>query len=567
MRNLTHEVDFCVVGGGMAGLCAAIAAARHGIKTALIQDRPVLGGNASSEIRMHICGAEARGKNNRETGLIEEIILENFYRNTNQNYSIWDSVLYEKAAFQENLELYLNCTVNKAETEGNRIKSVTGWSLTSETFHTFYAKIFADCSGDSILAPLSGANFMLGREAKSEYGESIPPDVSDKKTMGMSCLFQIRETDRKQKFIPPSWAYKYDDDSAFAFKGHENLKGNWWWIELGGEQDSIHDTEELKQELLKIAFGVWDHVKNRGDHGADNWIMDWIGFLPGKRESRRYKGRYVVTENDVSSGGHFEDLVAYGGWTMDDHFPAGFYHVSSHPTIYHNAPSPWGIPYRALISENIENLCFAGRNISVTHAALSSSRVMSTCALLGQAIGTAASIAVKDGITMEDVDIPKLQAFLMDDDCYLPFNKRTPSLLTLEAKTEYEVLRNGYDRPIGDDENMLSLEKGEKIVYSFDSYRDIKGVRLVFDSNLGRYEKNMPSYYPLNETGYRTPKTLVKAYDIIFHTPDGDVKLTEENNYQRLSVKNLDIKADSVTIVLRETHGAEKCNIFSVDVL
>ncbi len=569
MKKLSHNYDLCVIGGGMAGLCAAIAAARHGIKTALVQDRPVLGGNASSEIRMHLSGAADHGDFNRETGIVEEIILENYYRNTNQNYYIWDSVLFEKAEFQENLDLYLNCTVNASEMDGCKIKSVTGWCLTAETFHTFYAKIFADCSGDAILAPLTGANYMLGREAKSEYGESIPPDTADSKTMGMSCLFQIRETDRYQKFIPPSWAYKYDDDSPFAHKGHENFKKtNWWWIELGGEQDSIHDTEEIRTELLKIAFGVWDHIKNRGDHGADNWMLEWIGFLPGKRESRRYKGKYVVTERDVDNAGrHFSDIIAYGGWTMDDHFPAGFYHVESHPTIYHPAPSPWGIPYRAIISENIENLCFAGRNISVTHAALSSSRVMMTCAILGQALGTAAAIAVKDGISMDKVDVDKLRAQLMDDDCYLPFTKRTPSALTMEAETEYEVLRNGCDRPIGGESNMLSVEKGREITFKFNEFKDIGGVRFVFDSNLNRRVKNMPCSYPLDMKGFTTPETLIKSYDIIFHTPNGNVTVSEDNNYQRFVIKKVSLKADCITFIPKETYGCESCNLYSLDII
>lgn len=565
MKHLKHSFDFCVIGGGMAGLCAAIAASRHGIKTALVQDRPVLGGNASSEIRMHVCGAH--GANMRETGIIEEIFLENFYRNTDHNYYIWDSVLYEKAMEEENLTLFLNCTVNDAEMRENKIISVTGWSLTSETFHKIYAKVFADCSGDSILAPLTGANYMLGRESKSDYNETIPPDVADKKTMGMSCLFQIRETNGPKKFIPPKWAYVYDDDSVFAHKGHENLSNNWWWIELGGENDSIHDTEELKHELLKIAFGVWDHMKNRGDHGCDNWVMDWIGFLPGKRESRRYKGKYVVTQNDVESAGHFDDIIAYGGWSMDDHFPAGFYHTSSHPTIYHPAPSPWGIPYRALISENIDNLCFAGRNISVTHAALSSSRVMSTCALLGQALGTAVALAVKNDTPLDGIDVRQLQNELMFDDCYLPYIKRSVSPLTAQAKVSHPVLINGFDRPIGSETNSAMLEKGEAVTFEFDGYKNIRGVRLIFDSNLCRPEKNMPFYYPLELKGYDTPATLVRDYTLIFHTENGDKMLNVKGNYQRLNLKNIDVSADKVTFIPTETNGAEKCNVFSIDIL
>ncbi|MCK5844074.1 MAG: FAD-dependent oxidoreductase, partial [Victivallales bacterium] len=168
LKKVEHKVDFCVVGGGLAGMCAAIAAARNGAKVALMHDRPVLGGNASSEIRMWICGAH--GENNRETGLVEEIELESLYRNSPPNFSIWDSVLYEKVVSEPNLQLFLNCSCNSAEMDGDTIKSVTGWQLTTETWHTIKADYFADCSGDGILAPLTGAEFRIGREAEGEFG-------------------------------------------------------------------------------------------------------------------------------------------------------------------------------------------------------------------------------------------------------------------------------------------------------------------------------------------------------------------------------------------------------------
>jgi hypothetical protein len=220
--------------------------------------------------------------------------------------------------------------------------------------------------------------------------------------MGMSCLIQMRETDRPQPFIPPAWANKYLTDADLPHRGHEILKTNFWWIELGGEHDSIHDTELLRDELLKVAFGVWDHIKNRGGHGAENWVLEWVGFLPGKRESRRYVGDHILTHNDIRAEGKFDDLVAYGGWTMDDHHPGGIRYAGP-PTIFHPAPSPYGIPYRSLYSRNVENLFFAGRNISATHAAMSSTRVMATCAIMGQAVGTAAAIATRDGLTPRGV--------------------------------------------------------------------------------------------------------------------------------------------------------------------
>ncbi len=575
MKSVAHKADFCVVGGGMAGLCAAIAAARHGAKVVLMQERPVLGGNASSEIRMWICGA--RGKNNRETGILEEIILENYYRNPQKNYHIWDSVLYEKVRFEKNITLLLNCTCTSLEMDGNRIKSVKGWQMTTQTWHTVEAKIFADCSGDSILAPLSGAEFRVGREARDEFNESIGPVEADKKTMGMSCLIQAREMPYPQPFIPPAWAYDYptEDDIPHEFRSHDVRETNFWWIELGGDQDSIHDTEEIRDELLKIAFGIWDHIKNHGDHGAENWALEWIGFLPGKRESRRYVGDHILTQNDVRAEGRFDDIVAYGGWPMDDHHPAGFRYPGP-PTIYHHAPSPYGIPYRCLYSRNIENLMFAGRNISATHAALSSTRVMGTCAIMGQAVGTAAAIAIRDGLTPRGVyqqRIGELQQALMEDDCYLPWHKRNISELTKRAKLtasegDPEPLRNGIDRPVGDEDNGWIGNIGAWVQYEFDRPERIRELRFVFDSDLNRPEHNMPCNYPLNDTSFCVPATLVKKFSIQIQSESGDwctIKRVE-NNYQRLVRLNIDVTAKAIRFIPEATWGADKAHVFAWDV-
>lgn len=559
MRNLTHEVDLCVVGGGMAGLICAISAARKGVSVAIIQDRPVFGGNASSEIRMHICGAH--GKDNRETGILEEILLENYYRNTDVKYPIWDSVLFEKAMLEKNIKMLLNCSCLDCEMSENKIISVKGWQLTTETFHTIKAKYFADCSGDSILAPLTGAEFMLGREAKSEFGETIPPDISDRKTMGMSCLIEARETDSPKKFIPPAWANVYESDDDFPDVA-QDPRDNFWWIELGGDKDSIHDTEELRTELLKTAFGVWDHIKNRGDHKADNWIIEWIGFLPGKRESRRYKGAYIVNQNDVETGGKFDDVIAYAGWTMDDHFPEGFNHKNGHPTIYHPAPSPWGIPFRSLYSKNIENLVFAGRNISVTHAALSSTRVMATCGILGQALGNGVANAVKENIHISKIDVKKLQQELMADDCFIPFVKREISDLAKKATVNYEIVRNGIDRG---EENLWLGDKGDFIEYKFNKPEKVKALRLVFDSDLNRSIKNMPCSYPLDMPSYATPSTLIKKFTLELTLSDGKIEKCEFENHQRFLRLPIDKTLTKIKLTPKETHGCEKFRIFSVE--
>lgn len=563
MKHINHEVDLCVVGGGLAGLCAAVAAARHGIRVVLMQDRPMLGGNASSEVRMQIGGAHGPG--NRETGILEELILENYYRNHNFCYPIWDSVLYEKARFEKNITLLLNCTCQTAETDPatGRILSVTGWTLNSETYHTVRAKFFADCSGDSILAPLTGAKYVMGREGRDEFGESIAPEVADKKTMGMSIIMMLRETDRPQPYTPPEWAYKFPTDADLPLADH-STSTNFWWIEVGGTQDCIHDTDELRDELLKIAFGVWDHMKNYGDHGCENWMLDWIGILPGKRESRRYRGPHVVTQHDVEAGGKFEDIIAYGGWTMDDHFPEGFYYRKGHPTIYHPAPSPWGIPYRAVYSVNIPNLFFAGRNISVTHSAFSSSRVIGTCAILGQAVGTAAALAVQDGADRcGEIDVDKLQKALLWDDCMLPGKRRIPTEKTKSANTEFTMLQDGCDR-----ENPAEVALGQEITYTWDTPMHVDEVRVIFDSDINRNRSNMPSNYPLDLPTDNMPQTLVKEYKIVAVGENGEEKLIahETKNRARLIKKPVGLSCQAIKLVPLATWGKDTAAVFALDV-
>lgn len=579
-KTICHSVDFCVVGGGMAGLCAAVSAARNGARTLLMQERPVLGGNASSEIRMWICGA--RGEQLREGGLLEEIQLENHYRNPEKNYAIWDSILYEMAAYQENLKLLLNCTCQSCDMDENRIMTVTGWQMTTQTYHRVEAKLFADCSGDSVLAPLCGAEYRVGRECRAEFCESIAPLFSDRKTMGMSCLMQAREEERPSDFIPPVWAHHYT-----AERLHQRVPDltdpseNFWYLELGGEQDSIADTETLRDELLRVAYGVWDYVKNAPENKEKNrnWHLEWVGMLPGKRESRRYLGDYLMTENDVLSGGRFKDVIAYGGWPMDDHDPRGFL-SQGEPNVFHPAPSPFGIPYRSLYSCNVENLFFAGRNISVTHAAMSSTRVMATCALLGQAVGTAAAIAVKHGLTprgVYDQRLETLQQTLLWQDCYLPDVRRKPSEAMIAAKlpAKYEALRNGWDRPVGGQDNGCRIALNEEVAYTFETPVSIECIRLVFDSDFDRktlsqeesaLHRSMLCNRPLNWPDSRVPATLTRAYRLIVTLPDGSQRVVEEaQNHRRLRFHEIHGDVVKAAFVATETWGAEDCHLFSFE--
>ena len=584
-ETIYHETQFCVIGGGLAGMSAAIAAARKGIKTILVQERPMLGGNASSEIRMWVRGAN--GKNDKETGIISELDLENAYKNPYMNFSLWDSVMYGAAVREKNLTLMLNTTCIDASAENGKISTVTCWQMTTYTFHTIKAQIFADCSGDSVLAPLVGAKWTKGREARAEYGESIAPEQADLKTMGMSCLIQARQRERKVEFVKPEWAYTYESDAELPSRGHslKHTTTNFWWMELGGEDDSIKDTEKLRDELLKIAFGVWDHIKNHGDHGADNWDLEWVGFLPGKRESRRYIGAHVLTQNDVESGGRFEDIAAYGGWTMDDHNPAG-YRYFGEPTIHHPAPSPYGIPFRSMYSVNIENLMFAGRNISATHSALSSTRVMATCAIIGQAVGNGAALCCKYSCKPDDVykyHLDELQEEILFDGCYLPTKSRKIPKCTLEAKSnltdgQKALLFNGNERPDKNDSvNYITLDNGGFIEYKFTE--PVKGTaRLVLDldysrnsvSDDGEYKRySMRCNEPLALKPLKMPANLAKKVRVSAITSSGEeIELyNAENNYRHLIFADTDTEIVSLKAEFFGAWQSGQTNVYSFDLV
>ena len=578
MKHLEHDVDFCVVGGGLAGVCAALAAARRGIRVAILQDRPVFGGNASSEIRMHVCGADRNAiPNVRETGIVEEIRLENRRRNPQQSYSMWDLLLYEKIKREPQIRSFLNCSCTDAGMEGTRIRSVTGWQLTTETWHTVNAALFADCSGDGILAPLTGALYRVGREARAEFGESIAPEQADRRTMGMTCLYEARDTGHPCPFEPPSWAYTFKTDAELPYGsryGQDWFKAGHWWIELGGEQDSIHDTEALRDELLKIVLGIWDHIKNQGDHGAANWALDWIGFLPGKRESRRLVGEHILTQNDIRAGGRFDDVAAYGGWTMDDHNPAGFWAVkiAQPATIFHECPSPYGIPFRSLYSRNVPNLFMAGRNISATHAAISSTRVIATCAVMGEAVGTAAALAVSRKVSIRDLQrghIRDLQQALLAGDCYLPgiaqaMPEPTRSAVLTASSGDPAPLLDGINRPVGDDEHAWTGRVGDALEFRWPTARRLSRITLVFDSNLAKpfLFSHMHKWYP--DIPLAPPPELVKAFTLETRRDGAWAPLqTVTDNYQRLFKAACDAETDGLRVRFQATWGSEPVRVFA----
>ena len=594
LREINYKCDLCVIGGGLSGSFAALAAARRGQKVVLMQDRPMLGGNASSEIRMWVRGA--RGRYNRETGLISELEERNIHNNPYLNHSQFDANLYAMLRENENITLLMNTSCLDAKTENGKIISVTGWQTTTYTLITVTATIFADCSGDSILAPLTGAEYRRGREAAEEYGETLAPAEADTCTMGMSIILAARETDAPVPFIAPSFANKYPDDSCFDGDMGEDIHAqlrdhrvatsgaNLWWVELGGEGDSIYDADRIRDELLAAIYGVWDHIKNHGDHGMENWELEWVGCLPGKRESRRYVGDYVMTEQDVRSGGRFEDEIAYGGWPMDDHNPYGMRKNGGSNTASVMIPvdEPYGIPLRSLYSKNIENLAFAGRNISVTHVALSSTRVMATCALIGQAAGEAAAVALERGMTLRETALKhykEVQKRLMDSGVFLPHLIRTPSETVRSAKlnlrdADREILLNGRERPCSyEGENSIEQRAGETLTLSWDEPQKIGTLRLQLDPDFTRKtvsdNAKMRVYAMKLHTGkdfkpVRVAGTLPKAFDVY---ADGKLVWRETDNFRSLVMIPIDITASKLRIEWIEGRSDDAFRLYSVDIL
>ena len=579
MKVRRIETDVCVVGGGLAGVCAALAAAREGARVVLVQDRPVLGGNSSSECRVHVGGADQSGmrKDARETGIIEELLLENLARNPGRSWSVWDAVLYDKVVSEPNLTLVLNASVNAAQMDGCRIASVSAWQLTTETRLTIEAGLFADCSGDAVLAPLSGAAFRVGREARSEHDEPAAPEVADRKTMGASCMFAARDLGRPVAFEPPAWAYDFPDDSCFG-RGrdpHPWIEAGYWWIELGGDRDSIADVEDVRHELLRIVFGVWDHIKNHGDHGAATWALDFVQFLPAKRESRRCLGDHILTQNDLLAGGRFRDTVAYGGWSMDLHPPGGFWAKDEPPCVNHPVPELYGIPYRCLYSRNVENLFFAGRNISATHVANGSIRVMGTCAVVGQAVGTAAALAARDGLTPREVGasrLDELQQTLLKRDAFLPRIVQRPSEATRAAalaasQGDPAPLRDGVTRPYLGEAHDWTGAPGDWVEYVWKVPRRLPEARLSFDSDLNRTIA-MSHLWP---GGRRVPEgpppSLVRAFRVEVWTGTGWAdRIRVAENHQRFVRLPLDHECRGIRLVIESTHGAPRARLFRFEV-
>ena len=593
---------------------AALAAARQGASVILCQDRPVLGGNASSEVRMHIVGADCSGKRGeelkveaRETGIIEEIRLENCVRNPQRSASMFDLILYDLCRAEPSLQLMLNTHIYDTVVEAGEIVSAHARRPSTEDEFEINAKIFIDCTGDGTLGVSAGAPFYEGRESRESFGEDLAQEKPDQQRLGSSLMFQARKHDHPMPFVAPSWARKFTEEDLklrpHATKALDldlGLEYGYWWLEWGGHLDTVKDNESIRDELLAILMGVWDHVKNGGDHGAECWALEWCGFLPGKRESRRFVGLETLTQNDVVESTIFRDAIAYGGWHMDLHPPTGVDAVNEPPCIQHKVPWLYDIPLGICVSKTIDNLMFAGRNISASHVAFASTRVMATCAAVGQGVGTAAALVCRSGETLKQFvngrnRMRELQQVLLRDGAFLigvrnedddDIARQTiitsssalpegPAHNILSGQTRCLEGENGVptDRIIAGTHRWMSdpncglpawIELRWDIPKSFDS------VLITFDTGLHRVLtfSHADDYVRKMHWGRPQPETVCD-YIITAEIDGAWVDLLEvHNNYQRVRKHQFSAgkKYNAIRILVNATHGIDHARICEIRV-
>lgn len=584
-RRQTLQVDVAVLGGGLAGMCAAVAAARNGARTVLVQDRPLLGGNSSSEIRVHVEGANhllPDGLPERETGIIEELLLLNRFDNPQESYPVWDHVLYDFVAREPGLEVMLNTQAIAADMSGSTIASARCWQSTTEIEFAVRADVFIDCSGDGLLAATAGALYRTGREAASEFDEKYAPKKADGWHQGASLVMSSKDMGRPMPYTPPSFALPFDAEQSHPMRKVGACVDGIWWVELGSDHDIIADHEINRHKLMGYLHGVWDYIKNSGAFPeAETFALDWMGSVPGRRESRRFIGDFILSEKDLTGHRHFEDAVAYGGWSLDEHCPGGIENLEAPPSYFHQRFSKvYEIPFRCLYSKNIPNLMFAGRNISQTHIALSSSRVMATCALMGQAAGTAAALCVDMGALPGEIareHMEPLQEQLLRDDAFIPNRPARDPLdlarradrvsATSTASGDADLLTDGVSRDIGGDlHHWRSQGLPAEVQFEWEHPVALSCVEIKCDTNLRRnimMRKNsrVDAIY-WNEV----PPELAKALEIEVRVEGAWVKVAacRENRTRLVKLRFDPVRATAVRIRLQETYGCEDAKLFEV---
>ena len=396
--------DLVVIGAGMSGLCAAIAAARLGLKVALVQDRYILGGNNSSEVRVGL-GGQINMPPYPSLGYILNEIGPDRIGNARGAHHYQDWKKWDVIAAEPNISLFAGYTVVNAEMKDGKIVAVTAVEATNQNLIRISGNLFSDCTGDANLAVMAGATTMMGREARSEFGETLAPEKADDFTMGVSIEWYCEDWNTPCSF-PDSvdWGLKLDEDTVEPVH-----RANWYW-EVGMRDDQIADAEKIRDYGMYVAYSTFSYCKNRLAKKED-WEcthLTWVSHVSGKRESRRIVGDLILREQDLTRPIPYEDGTCTTTWRIDQHYPmeknSADYPGEEWMSYGKLMPiDPYAIPYRCLYSRDVPNLFMAGRDISVTHVALGSVRVMRTCAMMGEVVGMAAAVCCRRGSMPRDV--------------------------------------------------------------------------------------------------------------------------------------------------------------------
>ena len=393
--------DLVIVGGGLAGTCAAVSAARGGLRVALIQDRPVLGGCNSSEVRVPLQGTVNHPPYPRVGDIVNEIDPQQ-KGSANPAIDYADAKKLSVVLNERNITLFMNMHAVSVTMAGAFIAEVIAQDMRTGGRLSFQAPLFVDCTGDGSIGFLAGAEYRAGREARSETGEALAPLHADSMTLGSTILWRAITQESSQPFPETPWAIAFSDETCV-----HATKGRWDW-ETGMHRDQVADAEAIRDYMLRAIYGNWAFLKNRSARRAEyaKYSLDWVGYVIGKRESRRLLGDVVVSQQDIVEQRSFSDGCVATSWPIDLHYPRAAVGFQGEPFLSVAEQLPVGvflIPYRALYSRNVVNLMMAGRNISVTHVALGSVRVMVTTGMMGEVIGKAALLCRRHECLPRDV--------------------------------------------------------------------------------------------------------------------------------------------------------------------
>lgn len=395
--------DLVVAGGGVAGMCAAVAAARQGLKVALIHDRPVLGGNNSAEVRVHLGGSIECGPYPNLGNMIKEFgHTKKGNAKSAENYEDWKKMSFVEN--EENISLFLNTHVTDLEMKDGSIEALLARNIETGELMRFSAPVFSDCTGDASVGYLAGAEWRTGRESLAETGEPGAVEVADRQVLGASVQWNSKDMGKPSPF--PVFEY----GKVFTEASVQKVKGGEWTWETGMLRDQVLEAERVRDHGLLVVYSNWSYLKNHSsvkEEFADR-ALDWVAYVAGKRESRRLVGDVMLTQNDILNEVPYEDATCATSWSIDLHYPdpantAFFPGEEFKAVCTQEYIEIYPIPYRCFYSKNIPNLFMAGRNISVTHVALGTVRVMRTTAMMGEVVGLAASVCHRHGCLPRDV--------------------------------------------------------------------------------------------------------------------------------------------------------------------